>query len=231
MSKTSGNNNPFFSGRKDDTLDECRTKEGNLERLKDILQEIDDPQRRLQVINSQDENGKSVLYLCIANRKIEIAKHLIQEGADVNMATTSDGTTPFILASAYGHSELVDLMIKNGANVEFGRKDKVDAAFAAAQHGHLTTLMILLENRTYTNIADKVGFKGRTPLGAAAYKGYLEIVKYLVTQHHVRVNIKDDHNHTPLQLAIRGCHSFEDSNKCKTHSAVINFLKENGAFA
>ena len=60
-------------------LDQCRTEEGTLQGLKNILREIDEPQEKLDVMNAQDEYGKSVLYWCIQNEKLETAQYLIGE--------------------------------------------------------------------------------------------------------------------------------------------------------
>ena len=210
-------------------LDQCRTEEGTLQGLKNILREIDDPQEKLGVMNSRDEYGKSVLYWCIQNEKLETAQYLIGEKVDVNSKTDTDGMTPIILASAKGYLALVQQLINKGAQIDAKRNDNYDATYAAAQQGHLSILQILIENSP--NVSDRQGFKGRTLLGAAAYNGHLEVVEYLVTQLHVRINIKDDNDQTPLTLAEFGNKAclFKTTPKCPSYKNIVAFLKQNGA--
>ena len=210
-------------------LDQCRTKGGTLQGLKNILREIDDPQEKSDVMNSIDEYGKSVLYWCIQNEKLETAQYLIGEKVDVNSKTNTDGMTPIILASAKGYLALVQQLINKGAQIDAKRNDNYDAVYAAAQQGHLSILQILIENSP--NVSDRQSFKGRTALGAAAYNGHLEVVEYLVTQLHVRINIKDDNGHTPLKLVEFKNYQclFRTPPECESYSKIIAFLKQNGA--
>ena len=130
---------------KNAALDQCRTEEGSLQRLKSILREIDEPQEKLVVMNARDEYGKSVLYWCIQNEKLETAQYLIGEKVDVNSKTDTDGMTPIILASAKGYLALVQQLINKGAQIDAKRNDNYDAAYAAAQQGHLDNLKVLIE--------------------------------------------------------------------------------------
>lgn len=54
--------------------------------------------RDKNIINTQNYNGKTPLHLAAAKGSIEVAKKLIQQGADVN-ATDKDGNTPLTGAS------------------------------------------------------------------------------------------------------------------------------------
>ena len=171
-------------------------------------------------MNAKDKNGKSFLYWCIQNRKLEIAQYLIEEGVDVNARTNE--TTPIMLASFHGYLEVVEKLIKNGAQIDAKTSNGLDATYAASQKGHLNILKLLIENNP--NVSDSQGYKGRTPLGAAAYHGHLDVVKFLITHHHVRINIEDRNHMTPLELAARRC-----GVTCPDQVKIINFLKENGA--
>ena len=180
-------------------------------------------------MNAKDEYGKSVLYWCIEKEKLEIAEYLIGEEVDVNTKTNTDGMTPIILASEKGYLALVQQLIKQGANIEAKSNKNLEAAYAAAQHGHFDILKVLIENNP--NVSDRQGFRGQTPLGAAAYNGHLEVVEYLVTQLHVRINIKDDNDQTPLTLAEFGNKAclFKTTPKCPSYKNIVAFLKQNGA--
>lgn len=65
-------------------------------------------------INSID--GRIPLNLALMIGRWDIAKYLIDNGADVNVKS-GNGITPLMIASAWGNLELVKLLLEKGANV------------------------------------------------------------------------------------------------------------------
>ena len=51
-----------------------------------------------------------------------------------------------ILASFKGHTKIVELLIKNGANMNIADKDGYTPLHMASRNGHLDTTRLLLEN-------------------------------------------------------------------------------------
>ena len=122
----------------------------------------------------------------------------------MNTATNSksgkfEGDTPLISASFNGMTSVVKQLVNNGAIVNAIRKNKQNAAFNAAQEGHLEILKILVSKDP--SVADRIGYQGRTPLGAAAMCGHLEVIKFLVEECNSTIDARDEFNHTPLSLA------------------------------
>ena len=68
---------------------------------------------------------------------------------------------------------------------------------SAAYHGHIITVISLIDVGTDVNAEDDIG---RTAICRAAEKGYCYIVKVLI-QAGANVNIKDDDGQTPMHLA------------------------------
>lgn len=66
-------------------------------------------------INKRDEEGATALYRSVANRKIDEAKMLLEQGADVEIPYW-DGTTPLMLAVLRGNIEMTDLLLSHGAD-------------------------------------------------------------------------------------------------------------------
>ena len=73
--------------------------------------------------NSKDRYGNTLLFLAVLDGKIEMAKRLIDNGADVDMKNDADGVTPLHLAAIYGEIEIVKSLIDNGAHVDLKDKD------------------------------------------------------------------------------------------------------------
>ncbi|CAI8042325.1 Ankyrin repeat domain-containing protein 29, partial [Geodia barretti] len=64
--------------------------------------------------------------------------------------------TPLIVASQNGHSEVVAILLRNGAGVDRARKDGVTPLFIASQNGHSEVVNILLRNGAGVDRAKKV---------------------------------------------------------------------------
>ena len=56
------------------------------------------------------------------NNDIEGVKKLIEEGADINLQTKSEGWTALIIASKRGYIEIVKLLIDKGAKLDIQTK-------------------------------------------------------------------------------------------------------------
>jgi len=70
----------------------------------------------LSDINNIDELGDSPLLLMCSKGQFEVARLLVQHGADVNIQT-SHGHSPLLYAVIKDNIELVELLIKKGASV------------------------------------------------------------------------------------------------------------------
>ena len=73
-------------------------------------------------INIQDNHGSTPLMNSISENKIELAKFLIDKGADPNIPETDSGSTPLFLSIGKGKVELARLLFEKGANPYFEDK-------------------------------------------------------------------------------------------------------------
>ena len=70
-------------------------------------------------VNSRDVLGRTPLHLTTyARRCVEVAKVLIEQGADVTARTIESGKTPIISATATGKREVVEFLLANGADAK-----------------------------------------------------------------------------------------------------------------
>lgn len=67
--------------------------------------------------NLIDKEGESLLGAASRLGNIEIIKHLIENGADVNFKNKSFGFTPLIQASQFANFDGVKILLENGADV------------------------------------------------------------------------------------------------------------------
>ncbi|XP_042356849.1 kinase D-interacting substrate of 220 kDa B isoform X1 [Plectropomus leopardus] len=157
------------------------------------------------------------------------------------------GQTPLMVASEQGNLEIVQELIRRGANVNLDDVDCWTALISAAKEGHIEVVRELLENNANLEHRDMGGwtalmwgaYKGRTdvvqlllekganpnitgqysvyPIIWAAGRGHAEIV-HLLLQHGAKVNCSDKYGTTPLIWAAR-----------KGHYESVMHLLANGA--
>jgi len=94
--------------------------------------------------NIQSQNGYNVypLHSAISAGFDNIAKMLIEAGAEVNVVQSSR-TTPLHLASQQGNIDLIILLLEHGANVEVKNDMGLTASDLAAEKGHREIAEIL----------------------------------------------------------------------------------------
>jgi len=122
---------------------------------------------------------KTVLHIVCRMGDAEIAKLLIEKGADVN-AKDQDDKTPLHSASENGHLKVVDLLIKEGADVNVENKVLGETPLNfAVNKGHLDIAKLLIENKADVNVKNKIW--GETPLCMALESRQLDVAKLLIS--------------------------------------------------
>ena len=124
------------------------------------------------------ESGSDALCFAIKSRHIEVAKVLIEAGADVNQRGNLGNDLPIIHALQTQDQAMVQLLVENGA--ELNRKDRADRAsivYYAVQTGQPSIVSYLLDIGAVfgEQEADQL-------LSSAVYKGSMEMVDLLVAR-------------------------------------------------
>uniref|UniRef100_A0A665UBY1 Kinase D-interacting substrate of 220 kDa n=1 Tax=Echeneis naucrates TaxID=173247 RepID=A0A665UBY1_ECHNA len=128
---------------------------------------------------------------------------------------SDNGQTPLMLAAEQGSLEIVQELIRRGANVNLDDVDCWSALISAAKEGHLEVVKELLENSAYIEHRDMGGW---TALTWAAYKGRIEVTKVLL-EHGANPNTTgQQYSVYPIIWAAgRG------------HATIVKVLLQNGA--
>lgn len=130
-------------------------------------------------INLKAVNNLTPLYAAACDGRVDSARVLFAKGADL-LLPRADGMTPLHAAALEGKVGMVRFLIDEGgleANLkgEYGRAPLHDAC----AEGHVHVGQQLLERGANVEATDRYG---ATPLMAAAQKGQLLAVKWLVEQ-------------------------------------------------
>ncbi|ORE04073.1 ankyrin, partial [Rhizopus microsporus var. microsporus] len=102
--------------------------------------------KQLDRLLARDKDGKSLLHYACINNKIERARHMLEQGADVNAKDNHDWT-PLHLACLHGHLDIVKLLIQQGAVVNMlGSEDMDTPLHQASKHGHKEIVLYLIKS-------------------------------------------------------------------------------------
>jgi len=183
---------------------------GNLRMLKMLIDAGADYR-----IKTFDGENLLMLSVCTPTSKFDVVEYLLKLNLfDINEADNS-GATPLLSACNVCNVEIVNLLIKNGANINCKANNawELTPLLSATIHGGpIEVVKLLLNNHAEVNVKDnKVGM---TPLMQAACRGYFEIVKELV-EHGADLTPKDYKGRTALDWA-----------ELTFRKRIANYLKE-----
>eukprot|EP00118_Oscarella_pearsei_P003104 m.12968 g.12968 ORF g.12968 m.12968 type:complete len:2147 (+) comp24414_c0_seq2:49-6489(+) len=122
-------------------------------------------------------------------------------GPDIDMQTESNHDTALTLACAGGHDDLVELLLRKGADLEHRDKKGYTPLILSATAGHSSTVDILLQHGAV--IETQSDRTKDTALSLACSGGRLEVVEILLA-HSADFEHRNVSDYTPLSLAASG---------------------------
>ncbi|XP_034026700.1 death-associated protein kinase 1 isoform X1 [Thalassophryne amazonica] len=115
---------------------------------------------------------------------------------DVNQPN-KHGTPPLLIAAGGGNIQIIEVLMKKGAEIQAHDKSGANAIYYAARHGHVETLKFLHEKKCRLDVQDK---SGETALHVAARYGNVDVVTYLCSTR-ANPDLADREQETPLHCA------------------------------
>lgn len=141
------------------------------------------------------ENFTMLQLACISGSP-EIARFLIDKGADVNLEENS-GFTALFWAVTGNDAELTLALLQKGADVNHKTKDGQTPLLSAVDGDSLSMVRLLVDKGADVNTADA---DGKTALHHAAVRGNMQTLTFLIDRG-VPVNAKDKSGMTALHYA------------------------------
>src|SRR5690242_5601993 len=130
---------------------------GHLEKVRETLKS------NPSFANKMQRGWGTPLHLAAEMGHVEIAKLLLDNGADVN-AVGIRGFTPLHSAAWSGRTDVAKVLIAHGANVNAGDENGETPLVWASGAGHTNTIILLLDSGADVNARDKFG---NCPLSSA----------------------------------------------------------------
>lgn len=128
-------------------------------------------------IDATNDVGCTALHASAQCGCIDIAKILIDHGADINIRTSA-GASPLLLAAQNGYEDIVSLLISKHAIIDNTDIHGNTPLFFASKNNHLEIVKMLV--KCGSNIMSENIQKTSTPLSIAIRMENLEVIDFLV---------------------------------------------------
>ena len=128
-----------------------------------------------------DVSGYNNLLWSLEFKDLSIIKKFLKKAVDPNHQD-NEGKTALFWACAYNIHEAVKYFLDNGADLNIPSKAGFYPIHVTAEAGNIQTLKFLLSNKNLSPDIKSEASHQVTPLWIAAWKGHLDIVKYLISQ-------------------------------------------------
>lgn len=138
--------------------------QGDLWSIKDLVAEGAD-------INTKYDFGYTLLHYAASNGALHILKYLLENGADIEAVTTTDGWTPLHIAVSKKAVDPVAYLLRFNANIEARTKKQETPLHLAIINGNCCVLDYLIEKGA--NI-EALNILGKTPLYIVNYNLLLD---------------------------------------------------------
>ena len=153
-------------------------------------------------VKKADKDGNTLLFKAAANGNIAVVRHLVEQGADVNVRNNY-GATP--LHNAFRYFDIVLFLVSQGADVNAKSQSGLNPLAGAIGAGNIESVKFLVSQGAEVNLKRMVKdvLEGGDTLlhTAARFNKNDEIVKFLVSQG-ANVNAQNDNGDTPLEVAM-----------------------------
>lgn len=144
-------------------------RSGNLEGIQKVLTSVP------ELLNAIDERGSTPLLLATYYGHMEVAKYLLDSGAEVD-AKDSSGNTALMGVCFKGYENIAALLVNAGANVNHVNSMGATSLIYAASFNKIGIAKILLDNGANINTKDA---RGNTALENAQMQEAKEMVELL----------------------------------------------------
>jgi len=146
-------------------------------------------------------SGYSRLHISACLGEKDQVEQFVESTVEISEINQQDrnGNTPLMWASFEGKSEVVQILVDNGAALNLQNFRGETSLFLAASRGNVDVCRILLENGANQNLGN---IEATSPGHIAAVGGFVDILR-LLNQYGAFMNAQDEEGDSILHYAIR----------------------------
>ena len=137
-------------------------------------------------VNAPQGDGTTALHWAAYGDDPEMAKLLIEAGANVKASTRLGGLTPLLMAATNGSAAMIDLLLKAGADVNSTDAHETTPLMLAAASGSSDAVKTLLDHGAEVNAREATW--GQTALMFASALNRAAVIDLLIA-HHADANV------------------------------------------
>uniref|UniRef100_A0ABD2VY84 Uncharacterized protein n=1 Tax=Trichogramma kaykai TaxID=54128 RepID=A0ABD2VY84_9HYME len=180
-------------------------------------------------VNYTDEYGLMHFHVACMCGDVSIAKQFLELGQDPNMICRETGDSPLILAVSSGNKDLIELLLRKGANSNLANNDGMTAlhTICAGDWDNSELIKVLIEigieNAKKKDQLVKVDAEnsiGQTPLHIALLRGYRNSFECLL-RNGANPNASNQDGMTPLHIICQG-----DRDDCHFAKMLFDFSND-----
>ncbi|XP_046330940.2 ankyrin repeat domain-containing protein 17-like [Haliotis rufescens] len=149
-------------------------------------------------------NNNNILHEACVGGDVSIVNYIISKGVVAINSRGKYDRTPVMVAAEFGHTNVLELLVREGGDVNVRSSEGNTILHAACLGGHVKMVRHVLST-TRVNVNAR-GKKGRSPLMLAAWMGHQEVFELLVSAGS-DVSLVDDGGNNILHVACRGGHA------------------------
>ena len=153
-------------------------------------------------INIPDKDGFTPVSIASSKNNYEVVKYLCELGAEKSIKEKNNGRNCLLLACQEGHLNIVKYLIEV-QHMKFKNSDKEgnNMLHIATLYNRIELIKYFIEKGYDFNSTNN---KGDTCLHLACKKGFIDIVKLLLSSKSIKININstNNENETPLYVSI-----------------------------
>lgn len=150
-------------------------------------------------LTSKGAHGYTALHQVAYTPFSHLCEFILGNGGNLD-ALSKNGSTPLLIAAREGHPEVVETMLRYGADPNDGGDKGLTPLLMAASEGHLEIVKLLLG---FGADARDAPFEGRTALHEAAESGHADVCRVLIEEGASVPTISDIQGNTPLSIAAK----------------------------
>ncbi|XP_043363209.1 serine/threonine-protein phosphatase 6 regulatory ankyrin repeat subunit B-like isoform X4 [Dermochelys coriacea] len=179
---------------------------------------------------SQDQDGRSPLFLAVEAGKLGVCKELLSTHAEAQLGAREKryGDTVLHASCRKRDVEVAKILVEYGAGVDCQNDEGQTPLHVAAWEGDEALLKFFHHCKANPNIADKLD---RSPLHIAAERGHINVVELLTEKFHSNVLARTKAQETPLHIAACIHEGEKVAEMLLKSGADVNVEQENGETA
>lgn len=176
-----------------------------------------------------DKDFNNILHVACIGGDVAIVKYLLSENMDINIRG-HHSRTPLMLAAEYGHRDIFDLLVIEGADVSLEDDEGNTLLHVACVGGHLDMVKYILSRDYINSDISSRGERGQTPVMLAARCGHKAVFYFLVCKG-ASLSFKDIDDNNILHVACIGGHVKMVECLLSNDIVDINELRQDGTSA